>query len=188
MTEANQIEIIKSRRKSFSMEIKPDGRVIVRAPLRAPKYMINAFIQKHEAWLSKRLQRLKVSDNEGTASGTLSASELLALKNKAKEIIPLRAAYYASLLGVTYDRITIRQQKTRWGSCSLHGNLNFNCLLLLTPPEVLDSVVVHELCHLKEMNHSRKFYDEVLSIYPDYPKWNQWLKDNGPLIMRRAFG
>ncbi|MBR4241372.1 MAG: M48 family metallopeptidase, partial [Eubacterium sp.] len=74
---------------------------------------------------------------------------------------------------------------TKWGSCSSKGNLNFNCLLMLTPPEVIDSVVVHELCHRKEMNHSKRFYDEVLRVYPDYKKWNKWLKDNGSAIMNR---
>jgi len=89
---------------------------------------------------------------------------------------------------VTYGRITVRNQKTRWGSCSSKGNLNFNCLLMLTPPEVIDSVVVHELCHLREMNHSPKFYAEVLKVYPDYHKWNGWLKEHGAAIMKRMTG
>ena len=102
--------------------------------------------------------------------------------------IPERVAYYAPIAGVSYGRITIRNQKSRWGSCSAKGNLNFNCLLMLTPPEVIDSVVVHELCHRKEMNHSRRFYDEVLRVYPDYHIWNKWLKENGAAIMRRMTG
>ena len=74
---------------------------------------------------------------------------------------------------------------SKWGSCSGKGNLNFNCLLMLTPPEVIDSVVVHELCHRKEMNHSDKFYEEVLKVFPDYWTWDKWLKDNGDLLMKR---
>ena len=88
-------------------------------------------------------------------------------------------------LGVCFGRITIRNQRSRWGSCSSKGNLNFNCLLMLTPPEVIDSVVVHELCHRKEMNHSKAFYAEVLRVFPDYWKWDKWLKENGPQLMRR---
>ena len=90
------------------------------------------------------------------------------------------------MIGVTYKRITIRKQKSRWGSCSAKGNLNFNCLLMLTPPEVIDSVVVHELCHRKEMNHSQRFYEEVLRVFPEYKQWDRWLKKNGTAILLRA--
>ena len=79
----------------------------------------------------------------------------------------------------------IRRQRSRWGSCSSKGNLNFNCLLLLAPPEVFDSVVVHELCHRREMNHSERFYAEVLHVFPEYWQWNRWLKENGKLLMAR---
>ena len=82
-------------------------------------------------------------------------------------------------MGVDYGRITIRNQKTRWGSCSAKGNLNFNCLLMLMPTEVIDYVVVHELCHLKEMNHSNAFWREVKQVLPDYRKQVKWLKDEG---------
>ena len=115
----------------------------------------------------------------------LSAEQIRALADQALQTIPPRVARYARLLGVTYGRITIRYQRTRWGSCSSKGNLNFNCLLMLTPLEVVDSVIVHELCHRKEMNHSERFYREVLRVYPDYWRWDKWLKENGELIMMR---
>ena len=118
----------------------------------------------------------------------LTAEEIRALAAKALEVIPKRVAYYAPLMGETYNRITIRNQKTRWGSCSSKGNLNFNCLLMLCPPEVIDSVVVHELAHRREMNHSKRFYAHVLRVYPDYYKWNKWLKENGPALIRRMTG
>ncbi|MBQ1233170.1 MAG: M48 family metallopeptidase, partial [Clostridia bacterium] len=79
-----------------------------------------------------------------------------------------------------------RTQKTRWGSCSSKGNLNFNCLLLLAPPEVLDCIVVHELCHRKQMNHSSAFYAEVLRVMPDYHTRHAWLKKNGTALMGRV--
>lgn len=101
-------------------------------------------------------------------------------------MIPERAAYYAEIIGVSYGRITIRNQKTRWGSCSGKGNLNFNCLLMLTPPEVLDYVVVHELCHRKEMNHSKRFWNEVEKVLPDYWESRKWLKENGGRIIERV--
>jgi predicted metal-dependent hydrolase len=89
---------------------------------------------------------------------------------------------------VTYGRITVRNQRTRWGSCSSKGNLNFNCLLMLAPPDILDYVVVHELCHRKEMNHSPKFWAEVAKVIPDYKERQKWLRTEGSNIMRRMTG
>ena len=83
------------------------------------------------------------------------------------------------LMGVSYGSITVREQKTRWGSCSAKGNLNFNWKLVLMPEEILDYVVVHELAHRLQMNHSTEFWDEVEKILPDYRKRRQWLKENG---------
>ena len=85
-----------------------------------------------------------------------------ALADQAVKTIPERVRYYAPLIGVTYGKITIRNQRTRWGSCSSKGNLNFNCLLMLAPPEALDSVVVYELCHRKEMNHSKMKWNQLM--------------------------
>jgi predicted metal-dependent hydrolase len=115
-----------------------------------------------------------------------SREELQALADKACKIIPDKVRHYANLVGVDYGRITIRNQKTRWGSCSSKGNLNFNCLLMLFPDEVIDSVVVHELCHRKHMNHSAEFYAEVERVCPEYRRCQKWLKENGGLYMGRV--
>ena len=111
--------------------------------------------------------------------------ELKALKAKARKVFSARAAYYAQVLGVSYNRIAIRCQKTRWGSCSSKKNLNFNCLLLYAPEEVLDYVVIHELAHLRYMNHSKDFYALVASICPDYKACQKWLREHGGELMRR---
>lgn len=100
-------------------------------------------------------------------------------RKSGKQVIEGRALYFAEMMGVTFGRITLRDQKTRWGSCSKEGNLNFNWRLLLMPPEYLDYVVVHELAHRKHMDHSREFWSEVERIYPRYRKLRKWLKDNG---------
>ena len=113
----------------------------------------------------------------------LTAKELELLTAQAKQVFPEKVARYAKEMGVTYGRVTIRHQKTRWGSCSSLGNLNFNCLLLFAPDAVQDYVVIHELCHRKEMNHSDKFWREVANVMPDYKVHKKWLKENGRKIM-----
>lgn len=105
------------------------------------------------------------------------------LHNLALVDIPQRVRMFAPIVGVEYGRITIRMQKSRWGSCSSKGNLNFNCLLMAMPEEVRDYVVVHELCHRKQMNHSDKFWAEVEKVLPDYKVSRKWLRDNGEEIM-----
>lgn len=180
--------VIRSRRKTLSMQVKGDGQVEIRAPLRTSDAEIRRFLETHRRWLEKHLQKAQALQQAKAGVRKLTAAETAELKKKAKRILPERVAYWAPLIGVRPGRIAVRCQKTRWGSCSTKGNLNFNCLLMLTPPEVIDSVVVHELCHRKEMNHSRRFYDEVLRVYPDYHKWNKWLKENGAAIMRRMTG
>jgi hypothetical protein len=109
----------------------------------------------------------------------LTPRELDSLKREAKFLIPERVRYFSAKLGITYGRIAIRAQRSRWGSCSSKGNLNFNCLLMLTPREVIDSVIVHELCHRKELNHSKAFWALVYEAMPDYKIWDKWLKDHG---------
>lgn len=173
--------LIRSRRKTLGLQIK-DGKVIVRAPMRLPKATIDAFVFKHEDWVVKHLAKAEAEQD----LPKLTEQELGELGKQAKEIIPVRVAHYAALLGVEYGRITIRTQRTRWGSCSSKGNLNFNCLLMLAPPEVLDSVVVHELCHRKHMNHSAAFYTEIARVMPDYKIRHAWLKQNGRALMNRV--
>lgn len=121
-------------------------------------------------------------------STELSKEELVKLTRLAREILPIKVAYYARIMGVSYERIAIRHQKTRWGSCSSLGNLNFNCLLMMMPEAVQDYVVVHELAHRKEMNHSARFWAEVEKIIPDYKKHRKWLKDNGGELILRLRG
>ena len=111
--------------------------------------------------------------------------QLHQLAEAAKADLPRRIARFAALVGVSYGRITIRAQKSRWGSCSGKGNLNFNCLLMLCPEDVRDYVVVHELCHRKELNHSLRFWAEVEKVLPGYKVQRKWLKDNGGGLIRR---
>jgi len=179
-----RIEVIRSRRRTLCLEIR-DGRPLVRAPLRVSDAEIRRFLEQKQSWLESHLAKAKAREEMKQSVPSLTEAEQRILLRQARAVFPERAAYYADLLGVTFGRITLRMQRTRWGSCSAKGNLNFNCLLLLAPPEVLDSVVVHELCHLKHMDHSPAFYAEVLRVFPDYRRWDRWLKENGPLLLAR---
>ena len=178
------VTVIRSRRKTISVEVRPDG-IIARAPRWVPRYEIDRFIEKQSAWIERQKKKLAQAAAEFDSVEPITEAELKVLSAQAKRVIPERVRYYAPLVGVDYGRVTIRAQRTRWGSCSVKGNLNFNCLLMLTPPEVLDSVVVHELCHRRHMNHSAAFYAEIERVYPEYRKWNRWLKKNGRALLLR---
>ncbi|MBQ7446626.1 MAG: M48 family metallopeptidase [Eubacterium sp.] len=188
MKKVSPAQIIRSNRKTISIQVDRDANVIVRAPYRVSEREIRRFLAEKEAWIRKHQEKIRAQEKAFEGIKPLTREEIEMLADQAMKVIPERVAYYAKKIGVTYGRITIRNQKTRWGSCSSKGNLNFNCLLMLTPPEVIDSVVVHELCHRKEMNHSAKFYDEIYRVCPAYDKWNRWLKENGPLLLRRMTG
>ena len=102
-----------------------------------------------------------------------------ALSGLALERIRQRLAYYGPRVGKTFGRVTIRDQKSRWGSCSSKHNLNFNWKLIMAPPQALDYVVIHELCHLHEFNHSPRFWRLVEGQMPEYEAWKKWLKVHG---------
>ena len=176
------VELIRSSRKTIAIEIHPDLRIKVRAPLRTPQYRIMEFLKEKEHWIDLHLEKMRQRQEGGADQPSkvpYSEQEIRELTELAKQVIPQRVAFFAKQMDVTYGRITIRNQKTRWGSCSQAGNLNFNCRLMKMPPEVLDYVVVHELCHRKQMNHSRAFWAEVEKVLPDYRITRQWLKQNG---------
>ena len=179
-----QVSVIRSKRKSVSIQIK-DGAVVVRAPKWMKDKEINRFLQLKKDWIEKHLQIYEERKRKTEKLPPFTDEELKEITLKAKQIIPERVEYYAEKIGVSYNRITIRHQKTRWGSCSSQGNLNFNCLLVLFPEEVLDSIVVHELCHRKHMNHSADFYKEIDRVFPEYKKWHSWLKLNGAEYLAR---
>ena len=180
-----QYEVIRSSRKTLQLEVR-GGKLIVRAPRWATNAQIGDFVRENQAWIEAQLEKTAARQRELQGVEKLSPEELRALAKRAAQVIPARAAYYAPLIGVTYGRITIRCQRTKWGSCSSDGNLNFNCLLMLAPPEVLDSVVVHELCHRRQPNHSKQVYAEVLRVFPDYWEHQQWLKDYGNALLARV--
>lgn len=188
LDDKTHIEVIRSKRKTLAIEIRPDMRVVVRAPEKIPQNEIMKFVEEKQNWIKKHLVQMFFKAEEikkQKKEPALTNADIEKLCQKALSVIPDKVKYYAEIMGVTYGRITIRNQKTRWGSCSSKGNLNFNCLLMLMPDKVLDYVVVHELCHLKQMNHSKKFWKEVERYMPDYKNYKKWLNENGGALIER---
>ena len=176
--------LVRSSRKTLAVQIRADGTVIARAPLRMPKDRILCFLSEKASWIRMQQGRMQERENmRQQARIHLDAAQEEELRERANSVLAQRTAYFARQVGVTYGRITVRDQKTRWGSCSQTGNLNFNFRLILAPPEVLDYVVVHELCHRRQMNHSAQFWQEVAQVLPDYRKRKAWLTENGWRLM-----
>ena len=164
--------ILRSDRKTIALQIR-EGEILVRAPRRASTGVIREFVDSHGAWIAKTMER----QSRQTVPKMLDEAERKRLRQRAGEMIRERVEYYAPKMGVTYNRIFIKEQKTRWGSCSSSGNLNFNWKLILIDEELLDYVVVHELAHRKQMNHSPQFWQEVEKILPDYKERRRRLKE-----------
>lgn len=182
-----EYQLIRSSRKTVAIEITREGQVIVRAPRRCSRQWIENFIREKEGWIAKKKEEIRDRQKERPSDPELSFTEEEKRRyiEEARTIFNRKTKFYAEKMGVTYGRITIREQKTRWGSCSGKGNLNFNWRLILMPELVLDYVVVHELAHRKEMNHSPRFYLEVERVMPDYRIYQAWLRKNGGQYIKR---
>lgn len=176
-------ELIRSNRTTCQIQVRADGSILVRAPRRMPEREIMRFVCEKEDWIRAAQLKTELARERVDDLVDFSGEDIEYLAKKALEYIPERVEFFAPIVGVEYGRITIRNQRTRWGSCSGAGNLNFNCLLMLLPEDVIDYVVVHELCHLVEMNHSQRFWQEVERVLPNYKSSRKWLKDNGNAIM-----
>ena len=180
-----QVNILRSRRRTAAIQITPQGEVVFRAPLNMPRREIERILTERRDWIDRKLSAVREDAAAGRAA-PLSQEDLAALARQAKQFLMPLVEQYAARMGVTYGRITIRCQQTRWGSCSSKGNLNFNCLLMLAPRQVVTYVVVHELAHRKHMDHSPAFWAEVEAILPDYRESVRWLKTNGGKLLARA--
>ena len=174
--------LIRSKRKSYAISISPDGQITVRVPLVTSDREVRQILSQKQHWIvTKYLEQQEKQINKPVSGLTDAQRNALTQRYivAAKEYFPKRAAYFRQFTGGTYNRITIRDQKTRWGSCSAKGTLSFNWRLMLAPPAILDYVVVHELCHLTHMNHSAAFWQAVEAVYPDYRSARRWLKEHG---------
>ena len=187
------VTVIESDRRTKSLEVRiKEGRPVV--IVRRPRSLFRALAAKDSAlfalqrqdWIEYQANRLGKLEPQQGSFEKLTEAELKALKKDAAIYFKERLDYYAPLIGVTYTGMQLRKQKTRWGSCSTKGTISLNYLLMLMPESVRDYVVVHELCHRKQMNHSARFWKEVERVLPNYKKERTALKKYGTHIMGRV--
>lgn len=186
-------ELIYSNRTSYAINISVEKGVIVRVPFKMSESFLKEMLKQKQQWIILKY-KVAMEQRKKREHSPYSEKEKFALINRykkaAKEYIPKRVFYYVKKMhwdesqinretNAPFTSITIREQKTRWGSCSTSGTLSFNWRLMLAPPKVLDYVVVHELCHFKYMNHSKEFWELVEQVYPDYKSCRAWLKEFG---------
>ena len=182
------VEVRRSKRKSAAIKITADMQIVVFVPLYVSDNEIEKMVISKSKWIDKHMLKVQSTIDERSKLEKITFEQIKELADQAVEYIPKRVKYYAEKENFVYNKITIKNLVSRWGSCSTKGNLNFNCLLMLTPDYVIDYIVVHELCHLREMNHSEKFWAEVEKIMPDYQRAELWLKQNGGNLISRMRG
>lgn len=167
-----EYSVIYSKRRTVALKVTPELKIEVRAPYGMSREMIEEIVSKHRRWIEKRIDTIKKQPIKTPPT----QDEIRELKKRTEELVTPLVERYAPLLGVTYTKITVTSAKNVFGSCTSKKHLNFSFRLSLYPYEAIEYVVVHELCHLKEMNHSPRFWALVERILPDYRKRRDMLK------------
>lgn len=165
-------EIIYSKRKTVSLKVTENG-LVVHSPRGVGRDKLDEFVKKHEAWAEKRLGEIK---REEAFFSAMTKKEIDSLRTLARETLTRKTEYYSNLMGLSYGKITVTSAKRRFGSCSSRGDISYSYRLMTYPDRAVDYVVVHELCHLVHMNHSRDFYALLAKILPDYKERRALLK------------
>lgn len=165
--------LIYAPRKTMVLRVREDLSVVVRAPSGYPKTEIDRFVEAHESWIEDKLEKQRLCNARENA---LTPEQILGLRTKAAAELPPRVEYYAKCMDVVPTGVKITSAKTRFGSCSSQNSLCFSWRLMLYPPQAIDYVVVHELAHIREKNHSPAFYDVVSAVLPDYRQLEELLK------------
>ena len=163
--------MIRSGRRTLALEITHEGELIVRAPMRASDSEIATFAKEHEDWVNRRLPSVLARRRP-----PLSPEEERVLRDRARADLPARTERWARLMGIEYSGISITSARHRFGSCNANGRICYSFRLMEFPESVIDYVVVHELAHLVEMNHSPRFYAVVERVLPDYKTRKKLLK------------
>jgi predicted metal-dependent hydrolase len=173
------VEIRRSRRaRRWTLTVPWGEPVLLTVPPGMPDSEVEAVLDEHRDWIAR--ERAAQAPRLRLESRRISEADA---RIAARELVTMVLDEEAPALGVSYERVQIRDQRTRWGSCSARGTLSFNWRLALAPHEVLDYVVVHELCHLLEPNHSPRFWRLVASRRPGWRRQREWLAVNGPELL-----
>lgn len=173
-----RVSVIRSARKSLGLEVRDANTVLARIPTRVSDRELKAFVENHRSWILEKTE-VMAEREEKRKSTPAPPPELLSKTDRMKIQLKIgkRVRHYCEAMGVTVGYVTVKNQKTRWGSCSAKGNVNFNYQLAFLPDELLDYVVIHELAHRRHMNHSRAFWAEVEKYCPDYLERREQLKE-----------
>lgn len=216
--------LVRSRRRSIGLEVRPDATLVVRAPTRTPVWYVESLLREKAGWIEDKLAKARghasllprhdfltgerfpylgrdwpfvvvafqktpliFDENTGFSldMGAFDRGELVFeewYRARARELLAERVHYYAPLVDVSVPRLCITGAERRWGSCSTSGTVSFAWRLIMAPMDVVDYVVVHELAHRREMNHSARFWVVVASVLPDYDVCRRWLKDHGVML------
>lgn len=175
------IKTVRSRRKSMGLQIMADGSVLARVPYWVTNTQVKSFLREHTDWIVKKSsERKKICDRNQKIGAPPYGDLTAAKRRRVRDLIAGRVDHYCEKMGVSVGRIAVRNQKTRWGSCSAKGNVNFNYLLAYLPEKLLDYVVIHELAHRKHMDHSKEFWEEVKRYCPDYKECRKQLREYRP--------
>lgn len=164
--------VIYSKRKTVGLKVTSELKLEVRAPRGLSRVSIEEIVNKHSKWIEKRIAIMKSQPLKAPPT----KDEIDILKERTRALVLPLVEAYANQMGVKYERVNITSAKKVFGSCTSKRHLNFSFRLALYPFEAIEYVVVHELCHLKEMNHSIRFWDEVERVLPDYRKRRNLLK------------
>lgn len=165
---------LKDKARSLRVAVYPGGAVKVSAPKRFGVWSVERFMRLKADWILQKIESLVLAVKPKTKHQ--SRQEFLKYKKAALVLVRQKLEKFNTMYGFAWKRIAIKNQKTRWGSCSKSGNLNFNFKIALLPDRAAEYVVVHELCHLAQMNHSKKFWDLVAQTIPEHRKIRQQLK------------
>lgn len=165
-----------AKARRMRLAVYCDGSVVITAPQGLHEMVMERFIKEKAGWLFSKLSFFSELDKSPVTR--YSHKDYILNKEKALLIISKKTEILAKKYGYSYNKINIKNQKTRWGSCSKKGNLNFNYKVMFLPEKIQDYIIAHELCHLREFNHSRKFWNLVERIIPNYLDIRKELKRN----------
>jgi predicted metal-dependent hydrolase len=173
------VEVRRSRRvRKWTLTVPWGAPALLTVPVWMAEREIERVVDSHRVWIAR--ERAKQQPRLRLDARAVSEADA---RRATRELVTMLVDDEAPALGVSVERIQVRDQRTRWGSCSARGTLSFNWRLVLAPFEVLDYVVVHELCHLREPNHSRRFWRLVESRRPDWRTQRDWLHEHGPELL-----